>query len=594
MSAPERSLAWQAARLALYRADFPRFAAEQLKIVTKDPGEPVKPFHLYPFQSLLYQRAADQFKRRGWVRQVWLKGRQGGFSTIGQGIIFWRTVLHPNTNALVIAHDVGASQTIFQMARRFYEHLDPALKPMVRYSTKQELVFDNPSDRDRPGLRGLNSRIIVATARNLHSGAGSTLHCVHLSEAARYPNAVEIESAVLQAVPMKSNSFVIIESTARPEGHWFREQCDMAIDGRSPYEFQFVPWTEDPSCAVPLDPGEVLALESDERDLQRQFHLTAEQLKWRRLKLAEKRWNIDEFSMDYPLTYEEAWIMREFGVFPVHQLRALYAGLLAPRFHATVVGAKVLREHNGPLSVWQEPEAGGLYDIGADVALGVGQDWSTAQVLKRPTGEQVAEYRGQIEPGEFADVLDGLGRWYNTAQIAVEVNGVGRYTNARLSEMYPNLYIWRRTDKIKHRLSNFWGWETSNKSKQELVALAKDRLYRYATTDARQRFPLIRSEALYKELSGFVQEPGTDKYAAGPGYADDLVLAWMIGLKASSDEYGIEMESLAPADEVPAEHPRACTCRLCEPNLWLREDEVAAFTGQSPESLDPWNPVGWR
>ena len=286
-------------------------------------------------------------------------------------------------------------------------------------------------------------------------------------------------------------------------------------------------------------------------------------------------------------TAEEAFVLREFGVFPVAQLRTLYSGLRPPRFRANIVNGKVLRDERGFLSVWDEPRGDSLYDIGVDVSLGVGEDWSTAEVLRRPTGEQVAEFRGQVEPGEFADLLDGLGRHYNTAQISVEVNNVGRYTNQRLSETYPNLYIWRRTDKIRHKLSNFWGWETSHKSKQELVALAKDRLYRYATTDARHKFQLIHSEALYKEMSGFSQEPGTDRFAASAGFTDDLVLAWMIGLKASSDEYGIELESLDGPD-VPVE-----LMASVGPATFMSEDEVAMLRGSQPDE-DVWNPTGWR
>jgi hypothetical protein len=589
-----QALLRQATRLALYRQDFSRFAKDQLKITTKIPGSPIKAFHLYSYQQLLWEYTREQRARQGWVRQLWLKGRQAGFSTLAQGIVFWRTILNPNVNSLVVAHDAETTHAIFSMAHRFYDHLDPALKPMKRYSTKAELVFDNPNDRERTTLRGLNSRIVVATARNIHSGAGTTLHNIHLSEAARYLNAVEIESAALQAVSFQPDTYVIIESTARPEGHWFREMCDEARAGRSHYEFHFVPWIDDKTCWAPIAVGEDFEPTPEERELAGQYELQPEQLKWRRMKLAEKRGNLDEFSMDYPLTYEEAWIMREFEVFPRHQLRLCYPGLRPPAYRAQLFARepKPLHAHNGPLAIWEDPLPQASYDIGVDVALGIGQDFSAAMVLKRPTGEQVAEFHSNgVEPGEFSDMLDSLGRYYNTAQIAVEVNGPGLYTNERLGINYPNLYIWRRTDKIKQRLSNFFGWESSEKTKQQLVALAKDRLYRYATTDAHQRFPLVRSNALFEEMQGFVQEPGTDRYNAGPGYHDDLVMAWMIAMKSSSDEFGIEMESTAAAPTAPVQHYPGCTCRSCEPRLYLSDREQPFVTVSDG---DIWDVTGWR
>src|SRR5262245_12559105 len=150
----------QAAQLALYRQDFPRFAAEQLKIMRRDIG--LSPFKLLPFQERLYRRWDEQRRARGWIRQLILKNRQIGSSTLAQGVIFWRTVLNPYTNSMVVAHDAPAAETIFQMAKRYYAHMDDWLRPMVRYDTKDILLFDaKPGDKGK--IRGLQSRINVAS-----------------------------------------------------------------------------------------------------------------------------------------------------------------------------------------------------------------------------------------------------------------------------------------------------------------------------------------------------------------------------------------------------------------------------------------------
>lgn len=586
-----------ALRLKQYREDFPLFAREQLKIQTK--AALIQPFILKPFQRRLYTQFEEQRRRTGMIRQLILKSRQIGSSTLSQGLIFWRTVLNPNINSLVIAHDVGTSQLIFTMAKRFYENLDKPFQPMVRYSTRQEIFFDNPSASERAAIRGLNSRVTVATARNIHSGAGGTLHCVHLSEAARYPNAQEIESATLQAVAAQPGTIVIIESTARPEGYWFRLMCDRAREGKSHFECSFVPWVDDLDCVRPLLPGEALDPDPEEKELMREYGVTGEQLKFRREKIEEKLGNVDEFNMDYPLTYEEAWITREFNVFPPQHLRKLGGGIRPPLYRGNVlVGRGIVRDFRGDLAVWEDPQPQAGYDIGVDVAMGVGQDSSVIQVLKRPHGTQVAEYASdKVDPGDLVGIVEAVGRFYNLAQVAVEVNGPGLYTNSELGRIYPNMYIWRKKDKIKNQLSTFFGWETQRKSKKWIVSLGKDRLYRYVQSNAMAEYPLIRSEMLMKELSVFVQDPGTEDYHAAPGpIGDDRVMAWLIALNASHDEYGMEMEALGEPEtdkDIAREHKLGCVCKACEPRLWLGEDESFMARTHAHES-DAWDARGWR
>ena len=583
---PPNPLTQHALRLARYRLDFPYFAENQLKITSnKDKHHGIKPFGLLDFQAKLWTRMAAQVGRTGMARQIVLKARQIGSSTFAQGILFWRTVLNQHINSIVVAHDIATAESIFQMTKRFYQYMDDWVKPMVRYDQRGMLVFDNPKATDRKNVRGLNSKMVVASAKNIHSGAGGTYQCVQLSEAARYEEPEEIVSSTLQTVADAPGTFIIIESTARPEGDWFREMCDRAIAGKSPYEFTFVGWMDDPSYMLPLAPGEEIVPDEDERELIAEFTLSPEQVKWRRQKLSSMLDDVDQFRQEYPTTPDEAWITKEFAVFPISQLRVLRAALRAPHLRGHLFhGNKLLMDSAGPLCIWEEPQPGALYDIGVDVGMGIGKDASVACVLKRPTGEQVAEYVSDtVEPGELVSVLDALGRYYNHGQICVEVQGPGLYTNGRLGEIYPNMYIWRRKDKIKNQMSTFFGFETTIRSKKYIVTLAKDRLFRYVHSEMRERFPLIRSQELFRQLSVFVHS-GDDKYHGAPGYNDDCVMAWMLALNASNDDFGIEMEK--PSEAAPA-------IQYIDKARFMGEDELVQLISGHYES-DAWDARGWR
>ena len=529
-----------AALLALYKHDFPLFARQALKIQIKEQG--LVPFKLLPFQSRLHDAAKAQEARRGFIRQIWLKSRQIGSSTLAQGIVFHRTIMNSHFNSIVVAHDIGIAELLFQMSRRFYANLPLELRPTVRHATKQGLVFNTPTEKVSVLSPGLDSKIIVATAKNIHAGAGGTFHAVHLSEAARYPNPEEIETSTLQATGLVKGTVVIIESTARPEGRWFFEMCEMAKKGASPFEFHFEPWTADHTCQIPLDPGEQIGPETPyEHQIVRDHLVQPAQLKWRRLKLAEMRDDEPLFMREFPISEEEAWMRQDVAIFPLAHRRILREGVAPPRYLGTVsAGPIVQKSGDGPLLVWEEPEAASLYDIGADVALGRdGGDWSVAEVIERKTGRQVAEYRAQLAPSEFADILYWLGLWYNQAYLAVERNSIGDYTNERLVKVlgYPNIFLWRPPGKLITTITNTTGWYTTRRFKEMLMATAKDAVYTYCTSGV-ATFPLIRGTQLMVELDNFVYlETGGTGIGEHVKH-DDRVMAWMIAHKARHDSIG--------------------------------------------------------
>lgn len=581
------------------------FAAEQLKIATKAEG--LSPFLLYPFQARLYAAAEAQRKRTGRIRQIWCKSRQIGTSTLAASMIFHRAALNSYIRAIIVAQLVGTAQDIFMMARRFYDYLDPALKPMIRYATRAELLFDNPDDRTRETNPGLNSKIIISTARNLSAGRGGTFQAAQITEACYLPNAAEIERSVLQTIPNAGGTIAIIESTPTPAltAAWFRQVYDKAKAGESPYEAHFIPWTDDPTLWEPLAPGESLEpYSSEEETLIATLRATPEQIKWRRMKLDELRGDVDALSSEYPATDEEGWLSRDWMVFPAAQVAALRRGTTGALYHANVLPrGKILRAADGPFAVYEEPQPGAQYDAGADVSLGIAApegDWSTVVVVKRGTSEQVAEYRAKLDPGEFADVIASVGWLYNTAQVNPEANSMGLYTVAELFNRvaYPNVYFQRRLDHVEQRMSKYGGFQTTLTSKKLLISHAKDKLYRWYLHH-RERFPLVRSAQLWDEIRTFVQEPGTDSYHAAPRCHDDLVMAWCLALIAAYDD-----PTAIEPDPTPVAQPNACpTCgtpllsasrrcpRCTHESVLMRADEamwMPSGGGRHFREVEPW------
>jgi hypothetical protein len=191
-----------------------------------------------------------------------------------------------------------------------------------------------------------------------------------------------------------------------------------------------------------------LGLSADERHIMVEFGLSPGHILWMRAKLLEMGNDWDLFRQSFPLTPGDAWVTPGVQVFPLKQLREQQEHLRTPKRHAEVFpGPRVMDAPQGRLRIWDEPEAGKTYDIGVDVSQGLGKDdkpdtedelhdFSVACVLERGTNKQVAEWASRaVDSHELATILYWLGMYYNTAQIAVETNGIGGATNSQLGKL---------------------------------------------------------------------------------------------------------------------------------------------------------------
>jgi len=477
-----------AAKRALYRADFKGFAAEQLWIKRREGG-PLTTLQLDTAQLLLDAKIEADFARRGYCRIVTLKGRQSGWSTYAQGRLFHAAALRDNYDTLLIALDEHNTTNIFSMAHLFYEKMDADVKPMVRFSSKRELLFANPDRRLALENPGLNSRMSFQSSSNVLAGTGVTRQALHASEIAKWleSSVRDLMTSLMPAIHPVPGTMVIMESTAFSGGDYFRAMCEKAREGDGEYVWCFVPWWLNCQNTMPLLKGEKITLTSEEKSIIKfaakgqprddvpPFDITIEQIKWARTKAGELD-DEGEFEQEYPRSFGSAWLSRDFHVFDFDRLRVMEKELRAPLRLVEVTGGLNMKpavltiEKGGRLeddrdyiAIFDEPRDGVKYDMGVDVAAGIeGGDWSVAEVIRRDTGEQVAEYHKHVDPVDLTDELYWLGKFYNTAHMIIEVNTYGLATSNHMSRLtYPNIYIWRRWDNVVPKLSNLTGFRTT-------------------------------------------------------------------------------------------------------------------------------------
>ena len=509
------------------------YAEEFLKIRTKDGR--VRPFEWNAAQERLYAEVKKQREAGRPVRVVVLKARQLGVSTLAEGLIFHDTATSFNIDSLIVAHVEEATANLFKMTKMFYEELPGPLKPMLKASNAQELLFENPTKRAMEKLRqpGLRSRIRCITAGGRGAGRSYTAQNLHASEVAFWPGDVsETWAGVMQAVPSEPGTTVIVESTANGY-NWFKDFWDAAVRGENDFAPVFFTWHEEPGYRMAAPPG--FEATAEERELQELHGVDDGQLSWRRWCISNNcGGDPDKFRQEYPASPDEAFISTGKPVFDngaVIRRREEVRGLEPERgeFEYTVMYDESIqfvrlydrkfRENPGGCAwVYKRPEKGKPYVIGGDTA-GDGSDWFTAAVLDNTSGELVAVLRRQYDEDVYARQVYCLGKWYNDALVGVECN-FSTYPVALLQRMgYPRQYVRQRTDTYTGKATESYGFRTDAVTRPLIIA---------GLVGIMREMPWLVSdyETLGEMLTFSKNERGRAEALAGSN--DDLVIALAI------------------------------------------------------------------
>lgn len=442
-----------------------------LKIKTKSGT--VVPFRLNDAQRKLYAVAKRQQDAGKPVRLIILKARQLGFSTLTEGLIFHACATRRNVNALIVAHREDATANLFRMSKLFYDELPAPVKPMLRASNAQELVFENPSKlrSEREARPGLRSRIRCATAGGRGIGRSDTLQCVHLSEYAFWPDGADGKAStlagILQAVPSLPGTMVVIESTANGFED-FKERWDAAVAGENDFEPVFFAWFENPDYSMPVVPGTEWTPE--ERELRDAYRLTDGQLQWRRWCIANNcGGSLDMFRQEYPASPGEAFLHSGTGVFDNEQIVLRLERLPSPAGRGEFTDGEWTESETGAITLYELPEEGVPYVLGGDTA-GEGSDYFTAIVIDNVSGRIVAKLRQKYSEPEYVRQICALGRFYNDALVAIETN-FSTYPVMKLQEMeYPNQYSREREDTYTRQMRKSYGFRTDRQSRPRAIA----------------------------------------------------------------------------------------------------------------------------
>lgn len=452
------------------------------------------------------------------IRQVRLKARQLGWTTLATGLVFWSAWFHNDHPWLIAAQgQEDASVTMKTQIKAPYRNLPEWMKkrgPQITQDGAEDFVFDN----------GSRIRVIPSTAS---SGRGDAMYGALLDEAAFAESAADLFAAV---DPMVYGPLYMF-STANGMGNFFHEIWLDSQMSDSEWHGEFRPWHDRPGRDQEW-------YESTKRKYRNKPHL---------------------FYQEYPSTPEEAFLKSGRLALPVERIEAnqdfrppefrysvakiiaaMYEGGIED-YDAMFESALITSDYDqeNELWVWRQPEIvrddDGRpkyvpnYVIAADVSEGLEDgDYDTISVMDANTWEIVATMKAHLSLSVYDLVLEAVGYWYFTALLGPERNNHGMVPLVALQQReYPRLFRMDTLAQIKTAdRSPRYGWHTGNATKPKLVADMAENL-----GDAVVR---IHDERFLHEAKTYLTN-GKGGYEASSGNHDDLVMAVGISIQLALD-----------------------------------------------------------
>jgi len=520
----------QAAELQFAFEDHPTYCRECLKI--RDLGGSKVPLELGAGQRKLSEEIARQKAAKRPVRIIVLKTRRSWFTTGACAEAFREVPQWPGRRGVVIANTYRpAGLEAFDYLKQFQQSYTPLerhgaqiILPQLIKDTEMEMKWDN----------GSTIEVLSAESGELRGGGRQV---AVFDEVAFWRNAEMTLTGAMNMVPKEPGTMVLVLSTANGVGGEFYDLWQQANDPQS--DTLFVPlffgWLEHEAYRMPVpDPAALQAtLDPEERRLMEMHNATLEQLQWRRVTIAtECRGKVELFHQEYPTTAEEAFISSgrpalDLEALSRHPIIEPMNGDLRLFEEQTRRRLTWVPNPHGALSVWQKPQQGRRYVIGADPShgrdvsetkLGRNPDYAVGFVADQGTGEQVAMLRARLRPGAFAEYLALLGIYYNYAYMNPEANDTG-FIDALLRTGYPLELFYQRERDPSDRNP-----DQPEKLGFYTTALTRDWLINAADDAIRQMTITIHSAVVRSECQTFVVKPD-GKREHMDNHHDDTVIA---------------------------------------------------------------------
>lgn len=488
-------------------ADFPSFCA-LLQYIDFETGAR-KPFRLTKIQRTYCENRS--------ARDIVLKARKVFMTSLEVAYDLWWFLTVRGARVVIVVQsekDHQAMQAVSTMIRVYLE----SLRRFMPVPLDQETNFEWKLNSRDAQMRIMEAGASTRTATK--GGRATTINRLHVSECAFFECGADTLNTLVNAMPPKGASSIVIESTPNGAGGYYYDTWESAVSGGGGYKPHFFAWYEDEKNTLPLDRGETF-VPIDERESSLVGRgVSPQALKWYRSKLALVG-SVDKVRQEFPDDPVTCFLTSGRMFFDGDRTKQLIAEASAvrPREVRTIRRAGAM----GEVRIWFHPEPGRDYVLGVDTSEGTGGDESGIIIRERGTCRCMAVLQGQFRPHELAVEAGRLGEEYNEADIAVERNNHGAAVLEALVWTVKYGFIWTDHDEklgwITHEVSRSTALSALEQSHRSKVWKSYDGGTQGGDADS------WRQRGVLAQVWKFVFNQKNGRPEAAPGAHDDLVMA---------------------------------------------------------------------
>ena len=429
------------------------------------------------------------------------KARQLGITTLTNALALWHTIFAANANVVCLARKNEDASENLQRIKRMFKSIPKWCSKLLLEADEDEGHKNNTGEWSfKSKVTNTDNQLVVASASSEDPGRGKTPTFLHWTEVAFTAGAADIFISLYPALNKRKDSIIILESTGNGNSGFYYEVC---TGQRKGFEVIFLAWHEDATYSSEGD-------ELNEREIahivdlmgvaELPNYLTNSQLRW--FRESSEVLGKAKCQQEYPINISQVFQATNSSWFSSHTILKLEE-------HEILY--QMALDENGFLM--NKPIANGhFYDrVNSDYEYIIACDPSegahdpTAITVYDPLGKEVMCWREVADSDIVVDLLDRLGRYWNTARIILERNGIGVHVGKSLAnnKFYTNLY----------RDEKGIGIRTDNINKPAMLACLQEAI------NSEEMTP--RNMFLKDEMVTFRH----DKMSAEKGCHDDMVMA---------------------------------------------------------------------
>jgi len=424
------------------------------------------PIVCYDYQKEIIKKTTDN--RRVCV----VTSRQAGKTTTAVCLILHYILFNDHKLVALLANKGDAAREILDRIKTAYEALPKWLQQGVIEWNKGSVEFENGSK-------------IIAAATSSSAIRGKSVSFLYIDETAFVENWDEFFASVFPTISSGTSTKILLTSTPNGLNHFYKT-CEGAKAKKNGYEFVQVMWTDVPG-----------------RDD-----------KWREETLAAMDFDTEKFAQEMECEFLGS------------------SGTLIAGWKLKQLVYKEAVKEVGGIIVYEEPKLEGNYVIVVDVSRGKGLDYSAFQVIdiSQMPYVQVGAYRNNmITPVDYAAAVHAAAKYFNDANILVEVNDIGEQVSTIIFEEYEyeNMLLTENNGREgKRLLSGVAGFSGKADKGIRTTKSVKSIGCSMIKLLIEQNQLIVNDFETIREMSTFSQK-GTS-YEAEPGNHDDLMMCLVL------------------------------------------------------------------